>query len=284
MIEKQPQTRLSRHAFAKAAASGPSQRHMMAGSVFIDRPCSAYSGNTTKSVVDMLRFALPTIATMRWVCASRSAGASKTAAHGDAGRSSLQLGTDEFASAISLSSWRWFVGHLSPPPPPPAARRPPPTADRRRRHDDAVADTRGLAPRPCSHAPPPTTSHLLPPEIEKFSKLLGLSDGGAVDGAPAVEVPPGAVRARIISSLVPPSHPPSRTDGEDGGWGMGAGASRELGGPPATGDTSSKLPGPHTALALGAAGEPTPTHHTHKYMHKKKQKKKKIARGAPSII
>src|SRR5258708_35078379 len=55
MIEKQPQMRCSAQACLNAATSGPSSEHMMAGSVLIGRPCSAYSGNTTRSIVGMLR-------------------------------------------------------------------------------------------------------------------------------------------------------------------------------------------------------------------------------------
>src|SRR6516162_9399842 len=74
MIEKQPQMRCSAHACLNAATSGPSSEHMIAGSVLIDRPCSAYSGNTTRSMVGMLRRALPTMSTMRRVCAASSSG------------------------------------------------------------------------------------------------------------------------------------------------------------------------------------------------------------------
>jgi hypothetical protein len=44
---------------------GPSSEHMIAGLVSMERPCSAYSGNTTRSMVGILRRALPTMATMR---------------------------------------------------------------------------------------------------------------------------------------------------------------------------------------------------------------------------
>src|SRR6266446_3454412 len=74
MIEKQPQIFWSAHACLNAAISGPSSEHMMAGLVSIDRPCSAYSGNTTRSMVGMLRRALPTISTMRRVCAASCSG------------------------------------------------------------------------------------------------------------------------------------------------------------------------------------------------------------------
>ena len=54
------------HAALNAATSGPSMRHISSGAVLIDRPCSAYSGKTTRSIVPaLLRRALPTIATMR---------------------------------------------------------------------------------------------------------------------------------------------------------------------------------------------------------------------------
>ena len=74
MMEKQPQMLLSMQACLNAATSGPSSEHMMAGLVSIDRPCRAYSGNTTRSMVGMLRRALPTMATMRRVWAARSSG------------------------------------------------------------------------------------------------------------------------------------------------------------------------------------------------------------------
>jgi hypothetical protein len=74
MIEKQPQMLLAMQACLKAATSGPSSVHMMAGEVSIDRPCSEYSGNTTRSMVDWLRRALATSSQMRAVCDARSAG------------------------------------------------------------------------------------------------------------------------------------------------------------------------------------------------------------------
>src|SRR6185369_4695842 len=74
MIEKQPQILFSTQARLNAATSGPSSRHMMSGLVSIDRPCSAYSGNTTRSMVDRLRRALPTIARIFSVCRARSSG------------------------------------------------------------------------------------------------------------------------------------------------------------------------------------------------------------------
>ena len=64
MIEKQPQILLSRQACLNAAISGPSSEHMIAGFMSIDSPCSEYSGKTTRSIVAMLRRALPTIATI----------------------------------------------------------------------------------------------------------------------------------------------------------------------------------------------------------------------------
>ena len=73
MIEKQPQIRLSRQACLKAATSGPSSVHRISGRVSIDRPCSAYSGKTTRSIVAMLARALATIATMRSAWAVTSA-------------------------------------------------------------------------------------------------------------------------------------------------------------------------------------------------------------------
>src|SRR5438105_2708202 len=73
MMEKQPQILLSMQACLKAATSGPSRRHMMSGLVSIDSPCSEYSGNTTRSMVERLRRALPTMVTMRSVWRVRSA-------------------------------------------------------------------------------------------------------------------------------------------------------------------------------------------------------------------
>src|SRR5882672_3388627 len=78
MIEKQPQIRLSTQASLNAATSGPSSAHMIAGLVSMDRPWSAYSGNTTRSMVGRLRRALPTMATMRWVWAARWSGVATT--------------------------------------------------------------------------------------------------------------------------------------------------------------------------------------------------------------
>src|ERR1700690_631680 len=77
-MEKQPQIRLSRQACLNAAISGPSSEHMIAGFISIDRPCREYSGKTTRSVVAMLRRALPTVATIFFVCAARSAGVTTT--------------------------------------------------------------------------------------------------------------------------------------------------------------------------------------------------------------
>src|SRR5277367_3535597 len=78
MMEKQPQMRLSRQACLNAAISGPSTDHMIAGFMSIDRPCREYSGKTTRSIVAMLRRALPTVATIFFVCAARSAGVTTT--------------------------------------------------------------------------------------------------------------------------------------------------------------------------------------------------------------
>ena len=78
MIEKQPQMLLAMQACLKAATSGPSSVHMMAGSVAMLRPCSEYSGNTTRSIVPWLRRALATMSQMRCVCAARSAGVATT--------------------------------------------------------------------------------------------------------------------------------------------------------------------------------------------------------------
>src|SRR6266436_5736608 len=72
MMEKHPQIWLSMQAFLKAATSGPSSRHMISGLVSIDRPCSAYSGNTTRSMLPKFRRALPTMYTMRSVWRARS--------------------------------------------------------------------------------------------------------------------------------------------------------------------------------------------------------------------
>src|ERR1043166_6339160 len=65
---------LSVQAWRNAATSGPSTEHMIAGLVSMERPCSAYSGNTTRSMVGMLRRALLTMATMVSVCLARSVG------------------------------------------------------------------------------------------------------------------------------------------------------------------------------------------------------------------
>src|SRR5580693_4914478 len=77
-MEKQPQIRLSRQACLNAAISGPSSEHMISGFMSIDRPCKEYSGKTTRSIVAMLRRALPTVATIFCVCAARSAGVTTT--------------------------------------------------------------------------------------------------------------------------------------------------------------------------------------------------------------
>src|SRR5260370_22002652 len=78
MIEKQPQMRFSMQACLKAATSGPSSEHMIAGLVSIESPCRAYSGNTTKSIVAMLRRALATKPTIFSVCLCRSAAVATT--------------------------------------------------------------------------------------------------------------------------------------------------------------------------------------------------------------
>jgi hypothetical protein len=78
MMEKQPQILLSMQARLKLATSGPSSRHMISGLVSIDRPCSEYSGNTTRSMVPRLRRALPTIVTIRSVWRARSARVTTT--------------------------------------------------------------------------------------------------------------------------------------------------------------------------------------------------------------
>src|SRR5476651_278744 len=72
MMEKQPQMSFAMQAPRKCSTSGPSIRHMIAGLISIDRPCSEYSGKTTKSMVAMLRRALPTSSQMRLVCRARS--------------------------------------------------------------------------------------------------------------------------------------------------------------------------------------------------------------------
>ena len=74
MMEKQPQMRLSMQARLNAATSGPSRLHMIAALVSIDRPCSEYSGNTTRSMVDKLRLAFATMSQILRVCAARSCG------------------------------------------------------------------------------------------------------------------------------------------------------------------------------------------------------------------
>ena len=65
-------------AWRNIATSGPSSLHMSSGAVLMERPCSAYSGNTTRSMVPRLRRALPTIHTMRSACAFSCAGVSTT--------------------------------------------------------------------------------------------------------------------------------------------------------------------------------------------------------------
>src|SRR3984957_20390756 len=78
MMEKQPQMLFSRQAFLNAAISGPSSEHMIVGFMSIDRPCSEYSGKTTRSIVAMLRRALPTVATIFCACAARLPGVTTT--------------------------------------------------------------------------------------------------------------------------------------------------------------------------------------------------------------
>ena len=78
MMEKQPQILCSLHAALNLATSGPSSEHMIASSVAIERPCSEYSGNTTRSIVPRLRRAFPTISTMRSVCLRSSSGVETT--------------------------------------------------------------------------------------------------------------------------------------------------------------------------------------------------------------
>src|ERR1700722_757273 len=78
MIEKHPQTRSRAQAALNAATSGPSTRHMIEGLVSIDRPCSAYSGKTTRSSVGMPFFAFVTMATIFCTCARRSTGVATT--------------------------------------------------------------------------------------------------------------------------------------------------------------------------------------------------------------
>src|ERR1700730_6391222 len=68
MIEKHPQMRLSTQACLKRPTSGPSSVHMMSGLVSMLSPCSAYSGNTTRSIVERLRRAFPTSWQIRSVC------------------------------------------------------------------------------------------------------------------------------------------------------------------------------------------------------------------------
>ena len=64
--------RFSRQAARNAATSGPSRRHMSSGLVSIDRPCSEYSGNTTRSMPGILRRAFAARSQMRRHCAARS--------------------------------------------------------------------------------------------------------------------------------------------------------------------------------------------------------------------
>src|SRR5258706_1238086 len=76
--EKHPHTLCSAHAVLNAATSGPSSVHMIAGLVSIDRPCSAYSGNTTRSRVGMPRLAVATCAQIRAVWRLRSSRVATT--------------------------------------------------------------------------------------------------------------------------------------------------------------------------------------------------------------
>ena len=73
MIEKQPHTFSRAQAALNAATSGPSSRHMISGFVSIDRPCRAYSGNTTRSRLGIPFLALVTMAEIRSVWRARSA-------------------------------------------------------------------------------------------------------------------------------------------------------------------------------------------------------------------
>src|SRR5207249_10449778 len=73
MIEKQPQIFSLAHAVLNAATSEPSSRHMISGLVSIERPCSEYSGKTTRSIVGMPFRALVTKAQILVACAARSA-------------------------------------------------------------------------------------------------------------------------------------------------------------------------------------------------------------------
>jgi hypothetical protein len=59
-------------AFLKLATSGPSSRDISSALVSIDRPCSEYSGKTTRSIVDMPLRAFAAIAQIFLVCAARS--------------------------------------------------------------------------------------------------------------------------------------------------------------------------------------------------------------------
>src|SRR5271166_861304 len=72
MIEKHPQMRLSTQACLKQPTSGPSSVHMMSGLVSMLSPCSAYSGNTTRSMVERLRRAFATTRQIRSACLARS--------------------------------------------------------------------------------------------------------------------------------------------------------------------------------------------------------------------
>jgi len=72
MIEKQPQMRFSAQACLKLATSGPSSRDMSSAFVSMERPCSEYSGKTTRSIVVIPLRAFCTIAQIFFVCAARS--------------------------------------------------------------------------------------------------------------------------------------------------------------------------------------------------------------------
>src|SRR5690606_1397597 len=80
MMEKQPQMLCSMQACFSAATSGPSRVQRMSGEVSIDRPCREYSGNTMRSIVGMLRRALPIISIRRWQ--ARAAGPRRTEQRG----------------------------------------------------------------------------------------------------------------------------------------------------------------------------------------------------------
>src|SRR2546422_2643412 len=91
MIEKQPQIFSLAHAVLNAATSGPSSRHMMSGLVSIERPCSEYSGKTTRSIVGMPFRALVTKAQILFACAARSAFVTRSEEHTSELQSRLHL-------------------------------------------------------------------------------------------------------------------------------------------------------------------------------------------------